>query len=735
MTGSLPARGQLRRGACARAFARRRWPNDAASMRPAWWQLLPTLVVVLVATGPFGTGSAGAQPLPLHRGIASSPGRAASSSSQPPSVGLAPAVTPAPLQAPPSFGWTQLFPALYPRARLGATITFDTRDGYALLFGGTGGDYQVKGIEHARCLNDTWAFSNGAWRNLSVAGPPPSCTFDMAYDPVDGYVVAYLVSGDPGSPHPYINQTWTYGDGLWSRVNGSGPNLTFGTGMAFDPQLDAVLLYGAAVSAGGYFLPYTWEFTGGQWVALAGTDPPIPGGPSFNDKMTLDSFDGYPLLMSSTQRGTGAGAFANGTWAFVNGSWRLVTELPVSGFDGEGGLAFDPVCNCSIWFGGVSSAGRMNSTWAYSEGVWWNLSTVGPIGRLAPAMGFDQADGVVVLFGGDGVQVTNDLNASLLNDTWVYEPHAMGLAVKVVAEPHAICPLFASGCGAPQATTVAISLRAAAVTGQETWGTDLGNGTTEYGPFHGIYDPSIMALGFGNVTFATNLSSGTDCGRADNGEVQCRAAPVREQVGSDLLALDWHWKATGPVNSMEVGDWWNLSITMVAGGPPYGTVPLLSCITEVCLSSGSRSVNGLFSSLVFTGWAAEAGESASFPYSAITVLGSPHTDQAPTPQLPPPPSPIGSGPSPVVNPVSAGPAPQPVLALPGAAAAPLSLYALAAGLIAAGFARSTISYSPSRVAIAVRLTRAAGDGPSARSPGPRTRRPSGGHRVIGSRWF
>ena len=584
-------------------------------------------------------------------------------------------------------------------------MVFDAADGYALLFGGLAGEYNVGTTVHTECLNDTWSYSDGIWTNLSIPGPPPTCQDAMAYDAADGYIVAYLVRGDIGYPG-YINETWTYAHGVWSRLDSSDPNVTFGLGMSYDPHLGAVLLFGGARNVSGAVVPYTWEFASGNWTQLPVATSPGANGHSGTDLMTWDALDGYPLMMSTTRAyGQGGELWDNGSWAFVNSTWTLKADFPFGPLASLGGLAFDGQCECTIMYGGINGFGLVNYTWAYSAGSWWNLSAAhapAPPERAYTSMAFDSGAGAIVVFGGIGSGPINVL--TLLSDTWVYAPAPTGMALKVTSSPRVICAVLAPDCGATEAATVTVSLRAAPVSGSGSWGVDAGNGTIEYGPLPGAYSPSLTFLGIGSLAFASNLTPVVSCGRGDGGSVRCGAEPVYGVLPSGAPTLTWGWQAAGPGDSMELGDWWIISFRMTAVGPPYGTVPLLSCVTVACHSGGSQAIDGSFSSLVFANWSGAGRTLDSLPYSSVTVLSVAHSEPAPTPQYPSPPSQAGSLPAPVPVPISSGATPQPIGTQQPLLTGPSPLYAIAAGMVAAGFTRGVLTRPPLRVRLAVRAS-------------------------------
>src|SRR5262249_41056807 len=77
-------------------------------------------------------------------------------------------------------------------------------------------------------------------------------------------------------------------------------------------------------------------------------------------------------------------------------------------------LAYDPVRQRVVLFGGRSSPNYLDDTWTWDGSTWTaQPSAARPLPRTEAAMAFDEARGVVVLFGG------RNLNA-VANDTWTW---------------------------------------------------------------------------------------------------------------------------------------------------------------------------------------------------------------------------------------------------------------------------------------------------------------------------
>jgi hypothetical protein len=78
-------------------------------------------------------------------------------------------------------------------------------------------------------------------------------------------------------------------------------------------------------------------------------------------------------------------------------------------------MAYDPVSNKTVIFGGFNATSYLNETWTF-DGIKWakQKTAVAPSGRAQPSMAFDGKTRKLVLFGGfDGT--------NYLGDTWLWD--------------------------------------------------------------------------------------------------------------------------------------------------------------------------------------------------------------------------------------------------------------------------------------------------------------------------
>ncbi len=267
-----------------------------------------------------------------------------------------------------------------PVAREFASMTFDSHDGYLLLFGGfLAGNY----------LGDTWSFRGGNWTQREAADTNTTCWLDPPTD----------------------------------TITGACPDPTEGAGMAYDPEGGSVLLFGGF--DGGTYYNDTWRYSEGAWTLLAPASP-VPNG-RYEQALVYDDADGYLLLFGGYGCANAACSptyALNDTWEYRAGGWTnltsLSTAMPPVTF--SAGAAYDAADGAVLITAGqacldppsCSVFGPTNATWTYRGGLWSEVTaTPAPPARRAPILAFDPAEGRILLGAGYSL-------AAPLTDMWSY---------------------------------------------------------------------------------------------------------------------------------------------------------------------------------------------------------------------------------------------------------------------------------------------------------------------------
>ncbi len=383
------------------------------------------LVVTLGMIAPGATGGFASAPTP--HGV-SAPAVAVRSIAAAPAPALPPGVTGTLSRSiSPSTAtiWTNVStsPITGPGQRYGAEMVYDAADGYSLLFGGVTGS---KGP----FINDTWAWENGGWVNLSkssgsqIIDAPAGRAFEgLTYDSALGKVLLFggwFKAATSADSH-YENDTWTYSAGTWTNItatvgaatetlnsctNWCVPQGSFAPSMAFDPTVNTTILVGGGIG------PATA-------AALA-----IPAAKAQQETWFLK---GSPLAWTNETTHFGA------------------TGQPEA--RDQASMAWDPTLNEMVLYGGQAAKNRLlNSTWIYRSNAWTNITSWSPVVPIGTTGGDEQGirgAGLVydanqtdlVMAGGEDTPATTFIEG--VPNTYVFQNQNWTNATNLVGTPPA----------------------------------------------------------------------------------------------------------------------------------------------------------------------------------------------------------------------------------------------------------------------------------------------------------
>jgi hypothetical protein len=238
-----------------------------------------------------------------------------------------------------------------PSARNGPLVSYDTRRGCLVAFGG---DTRADGA-----FADTWERCGQAeWRRVDTSGPPGRSIGGMVYDSRRGRIVMFGGSAAGGRTH---GDTWEWDGKQWSRVAVAGPPPRALHAMAYDSARGRTVVFGGVgmLAPDARPLGDTWEWDGTTWTRV---DAP---GPSARDH-TMMTYD--PVRRLVVLHGGGAdGAESAETWTFDGRSWtRLATDGPRRR---NGTLVWDSRARRVLLYGGFD-AEPSNEIWTLKGAAW-----------------------------------------------------------------------------------------------------------------------------------------------------------------------------------------------------------------------------------------------------------------------------------------------------------------------------------------------------------------------------
>jgi PKD repeat protein len=250
--------------------------------------------------------------------------------------------------------WTNITAAAgtAPPGTYTATMAYDAADQEDVLFGG--GVTTASGIG-AGLTSITWIFQNGTWTNITssiTTSPPPRDQASMAYDARDGYVV--LFGGKYGLGE--LNDTWKFVGNRWTQIAGptsygsyvgvpSPPDRRGGM-LAFDTAADYLVLtegendscfYGPCIASD------TWAFFGGAWTDLTAQLGSAPSPARWEGGISDDPADDQVVLLGGcVQYGCYlGGGNLNDSWEFSGTPLSVSLEAAASIVDANATMQFD----------------------------------------------------------------------------------------------------------------------------------------------------------------------------------------------------------------------------------------------------------------------------------------------------------------------------------------------------------------------------------------------------------
>lgn len=343
--------------------------------------------------------------------------------------------------------WTQQTPANSPSARSGSRMAFDSINNLLILFGGFSGSTVV---------NDTWNWNGTNWIQLldgTTNSPPARSDATMAFGPTVNQMILFGGFG----PVTFLNDTWSW-DGAtttWVELNdgsSGSPPVRDNAVMCYDPVNNQNILFGGRNISGD--LGDTWSWDGTAWTGplLLASSPSARDSASFaldaNNKLILfGGINGTIFGDTWSWNGTAwtelidppsarilasmaydalhlqlilfggydnfSGSPLNTTWNWNGTAWMQLFPVDSPSSRGSASLAYDPINNGLILFGGFQGSSVLNDTWRWDGSNWIELfPSTSPPARSDATMVFDPVTNQLILFGG------YDSSGNPLNDTW-----------------------------------------------------------------------------------------------------------------------------------------------------------------------------------------------------------------------------------------------------------------------------------------------------------------------------
>jgi hypothetical protein len=241
--------------------------------------------------------------------------------------------------------WTEIVTAVAPPVRNGATMAFDRRINKLVMFGG---------FDVSQYLQDTWLWdgATSTWTEAQMTSPPPRATGAMLFtDPLSGRAMMF---GGYNSRRvvPVYNTTWGWTGTYWRKMNPATAPYPKAWGIAtVDPLRNNAVLTGGTGDT--IRADNTWTWDGKNWTLLS----PATQIPAF-----LGAGSAFDPAMQAVVVYGGDGS----TWSWTGSNWVQLTPTQSPSARSAVGMAYDPVTSQTILFGGVLSSSQLvNGTFEF----------------------------------------------------------------------------------------------------------------------------------------------------------------------------------------------------------------------------------------------------------------------------------------------------------------------------------------------------------------------------------
>lgn len=256
-----------------------------------------------------------------------------------------------------------------PSARIDGVIVHDPATRQVFLFGGRDTSFQ----------NDLWAYSleQRQWRDLRPTGPlpPPRFGHTVVLDAKRRRLV--LFGGQAGS---FFSDTWTYdiAGNAWRQLarDEAGPSRRYGHSAVYDAARDRMIISHGFTDDGRFDDTWAFDLERNAWRNIS----PSSGRPVRRclHHAVIDDAGGQMLLYGGCASGFGPCPLGD-LWSFDLATHRwtertgAVRPPPRQWY----GVAFDSARRAMILFGG-SGNGLLNDLWEYraEANVWMALTAV-----------------------------------------------------------------------------------------------------------------------------------------------------------------------------------------------------------------------------------------------------------------------------------------------------------------------------------------------------------------------
>ncbi len=236
----------------------------------------------------------------------------------------------------------------------------------------------------------------------------------IAFHPVQGGLVTY--GGLQSTPTAVLDDTWSFDGTTWTLLTpATTPPPRWGHRMVYDSRRARIVTFGGRSPTTTATANDTWEWNGVDWQQVVTANAPSPR--AFYS-MAYDSRRGVTVLYGTQSGSTIGTSGGDQTWEYDGTNWtQAITATTPPGLEAPA-MAYDAARGVTVMFGGWNGTPPgtdYRTTYEY-DGVDWRLvpTANAPLTGYRAGCVYDEARGRVVVYGGYA-------NATAQTTTWEYD--------------------------------------------------------------------------------------------------------------------------------------------------------------------------------------------------------------------------------------------------------------------------------------------------------------------------
>lgn len=241
--------------------------------------------------------------------------------------------------------WARIVTPTAPSPRANVQMAYDIRTRKVVLFGGYDG---------RKDLGDTWLWDglSSTWTQAAPAHSPKAVTGPMLFTDLNGRVDEF--GGFDGNLYQSTMYRWSGSD--WRQLHpATVPYARSSAAVGVNRVIKQIVMFGGL----GDVNPFnTWTYNGTTWTMESPpTQPPLV----YAGSAVFDPNLNAVLLFGGGNGGSGE----NSTWSWDGSNWQQLFPTTSPGSREGAGIAYDAALRHTIIFGGQRGSLPLNDSWEF----------------------------------------------------------------------------------------------------------------------------------------------------------------------------------------------------------------------------------------------------------------------------------------------------------------------------------------------------------------------------------